>query len=816
MTSSSKWQELGLIVLGLVFGWLGGLSLWLQSHDPTILAALCLLTGLGVGAHFWLNRVAAARDPFLLPVALALTGWGFVISARVASNFLPRQAAWMVIGVLALCGVAASRDRLRWLRRFKYTWLLACLLLLAATLLLGVNPTGVGARLWLSVAGLFVQPSEILRLLMIAFLAAFFSERVAIGHWGVAMSGAAWRFRYRGRTLADIWRSLVPLAPSFVMWLVALALLATQQDLGAAALLLLTFAFVLYLATGQAALPVMGMLMLVITGLIGYYLSSRVALRIDIWLNPFRDPQGTSFQIVQSLIAFASGGLFGQGPGQGRPDYVPAVHTDFPFAAIGEEYGLIGALALLALFALLTLRAWRIARRTQSAYALLLSGGIAALFCTQVFVIVGGNLGLLPLTGVTLPFISYGGSSLLVSFIAVGLLIRLSCDYLPQPPVTTPTPSSANAKGDYVFQVMPAQRSAARYGMLLCAILLAGLGLTAGYRNILQGDSLIVRDDNPRNVDAERAINRGAILSRDGTALAVSTVQASNQPFVTPSYIRQYPNPDTAPVAGYYSIQHGVGGIEAYADTRLRGQSSPFASLLHPVQSGAAFTTTVDLNQQARLSRALTGTVGSGIILDWRSGEVLAMVSNPTYDPNTLDDNWDALRARADAPLINRATQGLYQPGALLQWLYSGAKDASSNPSQAVLNWDASDRFQLGKSVPFELENASVPYPVTATYTETLGQGTLRLTPLRVAVSAASLAVGAPVTPTLTYHPGHANLDSITPKVTSQVTVLAQISQKTHVGWYVKIDKTMVVVLALEMNQPSIETLNAVVQRLEQ
>jgi cell division protein FtsW (lipid II flippase) len=818
MISSSHRQELGLIVLGLVFGWLGAFSLWLQSHNITILAAMCLLTVGGIAAHFWLNRVAAQRDTLLVPITLSLTAFGFVIGARVAANFLPRQAAWMMIGILALCIVAAGRDHLRWLRRFKYTWLIAGLVLLGATLLLGVNPTGAGARLWLSVAGLFLQPSEVLRLLMVAFLAAFFSERVSFGNRGAATSGQSWRLRYRGKSPADIWKALVPLAPSVAMWLVALALLGTQQDLGAATLLLLTYAFMLYLATGQAALPIIGLAMLLCTGAIGYHLSSRVAQRIDIWLNPWLDPQGASFQIVQSLIAVANGGLFGQGPGQGQPGYVPAVHTDFPFAAIGEEFGLIGMLAVLALFGILIMRAWRIARRNQSAYALLLAGGIAALFCVQVFVIIGGNLGLLPLTGVTLPFISYGGSSLLVSYIAVGLLIRLSCDYSPTLPANTPSANTnavALTPHDYVFQVTPAQRKASQRGMWLCAALILCLGLTAGYWSIVQRNALITRSDNPRNVDAERAIERGPILARDGTVLAVSQRQAAQQDYAPPNFVRRYSNPATAPIVGYYSIQHGVGGIESYADARLRGQPAPLAGLLHQIQVGAAFTSTVDLALQTRLANALTGTTGSGIILDWRSGEVLALVSNPSFDPNTLDENWDVLRARADAPLLNRATQGLYQPGALLKWLYSDAKDDTNDLNQPLSSWDRSDRFHLGQTVPFELENASVPYPASGTYSETLGQGSLRLTPLRVAVSAASLAAGDTVTPTLTYRPTSNEANPAQPRVTAQVTVLAQISQKTHVGWYVKIGQTSVTVLALEMSSPDAGLLNATVQRLE-
>jgi cell division protein FtsW (lipid II flippase) len=815
MTVPSQRRELGLIALALAFGWLGALSLWLQSHDATIVTAMLLLTACGTLAHFWLNRVAPNRDGLLLPVTLALTAWGFVIGARVAANFLPRQAVWMVIGVLALCAVAASRDRLRWLRRFKYTWLIAGLVLLAATLLLGVNPTGAGARLWLSVAGFFVQPSEVLRLLMIAFLAAFFSEQVTIGHRSASVPSESWRFRLRGRKVGEVLRSLAPLAPSFVMWLVALSLLATQQDLGAATLLLVTYAVMLYLATGQALLPGLALAMLLITGVIGYHFSSRVALRIDIWLNPWHDPQGTSFQIVQSLIAVANGGIFGQGPGQGRPDYVPAVHTDFPFAAIGEEYGLVGALAVLILFAVLTLRAWRIARGGHSSYALLLAGGIAALFGMQVFVIVGGNLGLLPLTGVTLPFVSYGGSSLLVSYVAVGLLIRLSCDHLTNgaaiiQPFATP-PLYPN--GDAVYKTVPAQQVAARRVMLLCTAMIAVLGVVTGYWDIFQRDSLVSRNDNPRNVDAERSINRGAIFARDGSVLAFSQEQPAQAPFVPSSYVRVYPINDVVPIVGYYSIQYGSGGIEAYDDAGLRSGPTELGQLLHATQKGQAIITTVDLREQARLTRALTGTVGAAIILDWHTGEVLALVSNPTFDPNTLDVNWDSLRERADAPLVNRATQGLYQPGALLGWIYAGGR---GNATQTRLQqWDTADRFHLGQPVPFELQNASVPYPATASYSETVGQGTLRLSPLRVAVTAATLAAGSSVTPTLITGRANRYASDSPPKLTAETSVLAQMSQGTHVGWYVKIDSQHVTVLALEMHSNKTDALDAVIRRLQ-
>jgi peptidoglycan glycosyltransferase len=586
------------------------------------------------------------------------------------------------------------------------------------------------------------------------------------------------------------------------MWLVALVLLGTQQDLGAGALLLVTFVFMLYLATGRALLPLAGLVVLAAAGAVGYLLSSRIAQRIDIWLNPWVDPQGNSFQVVQSLIALASGGMFGQGLGQGRPDYVPAVHTDFPFAAVGEEFGFIGALALVTVLAVLSLRAWRIARYTPSAYAMLLAGGLAASLTAQTFVIVGGNLGLLPLTGVTLPFVSYGGSSLLVSLIGVGLLLRLSCDHAPNPIKTSPATTTPPGGTDMVLRVTSTQRAASRYAALLCAALFTVLALGIGFRGVTQGQMLIAREDNPRNVDAERAIQRGPLLARDGTPLAYSVLQQSDAQLLT--YARRYPHPEVAPVTGYYSLRYGVGGLEEYANSTLRGQLSFTDKLLHRPQAGMPFTTTLDLELQQTMSATLQGSIGSAMVLDWRTGEVLALVSVPTFDANTLDEHWDTLRTRADAPLVNRVTQGLYQPGALLSWM------AHHHPNAA--EWSDKDMFSLGNPVPFELDNAAVPYPATTTYSETIGQGTLRVTPLRVATVAATLAAGHPVTPTLTAFPDNEiRLANTVRGIPLQpLTTFAQTGKDHYVGWHVEADAQHIWVIALEQHNTNPTRLNAI------
>ncbi|GIV84659.1 MAG: hypothetical protein KatS3mg052_1666 [Candidatus Roseilinea sp.] len=777
-----------LLSLGLLPAWLGAASLALQRSEPLPLLAPAALSALAIVAHGWLARVAPARDGVILPVAVMLTGLGLLSIARTAPNFLQRQTLALVVAFAAMLAVCSRRDRLRWLRRFKYTWLIAALALLLVSLAFGVNPSGAGPRLWLNIGSFFVQPSELLRLLMIAFLAAYFTERG----------------RHRD------FSNLQSLAPTITMGLIALAMLVIQQDLGAASLLVITFAFMLYLATGDARLPLGLSIGLGLTAIAGYFLSARVAQRLSIWLNPWGDPQGSAFQIVQSLIALASGGLLGQGINQGRPGYVPAVHTDFPFVMIGEELGLAGALAGLAGFAALVLRAWRIGLRSGDRYGSLLAGGIAAALATQVSIIVGGNIGLLPLTGVTLPFISYGGTSLVVSYFMLGLLIRLSADAAEGRPM-----SAARAVAP------PARRTglAASRAMRLSAAWLVALALGTGYWSIVRGPELVARPDNPRRLEAELATFRGAIYARDGVLLAYSSCVGAPQPLAPcaarsgsqsapPRYERRYPLPEAAPAVGYYSQRYGAGGLEAFADATLRGSRTWLDDFLHRPRIGGAITATLDASWQRRAVAALRATPtltnprGAVVVMNWRTGEVLALASAPTFDPNRLEQDWERLRTAPDAPLVNRATQGLYQPGLLLRWLVEAHAPMAD---RAVLNQP--DDFMahlaplnLHRPVPFELPNEATPLPTTATYSETIGQGKLRVTPLRVAATLAEWAAGRPVTPTLL---SSAPAAQAGPAVVGRSALppfrgFAQIADNQFVGWHARIADGLVFVLAIE------------------
>ena len=368
-----------------------------------------------IATHVLLNRFLPGRDPLLLPVMALLCGWGLIEIARLAPPFLERQIVWLPISLAALLAVSAAPHDLRWLRRYRYTWLFAGLLLLAATFVFGVNPTGARVeRLWLQVGPIYLQPSEILKLLFIAYLSSYLAEKRQL-------------ITTTGPRLGQFRLPALPyLAPLLAMWGLAMVLLASQQDMGAALLFFFTFLAMLYIASGQAGYVASGLGLFIIGMFIAYRLISRVALRVDIWWNPWADASGRAFQIVQSLIALGTGGLIGQGLGQGAPTVIPVVHSDFVYAAIGEEFGLMGTLAAVALYSVLMMRGFRAALRARAPFARLLGAGLATLIGLQAWVIMAGNADLIPLTGITLPFLSYGGSSLLASCVAIGLLLQVS------------------------------------------------------------------------------------------------------------------------------------------------------------------------------------------------------------------------------------------------------------------------------------------------------------------------------------------------------------------------------------------------------
>ena len=591
------------------------------------------------GSYVIINKRVEDIDPLILPIAALLTGWGLLLQARLAPSFMLRQVLWLILGCTAMAALTVTRKLSRLLRRYRYTLLTAGILLLAATLIFGVNPSGVGQRLWLGVQGVFIQPSEILKLLLIIYLAAYLSERRDLI-----------RAESEGQSL---W--LMVLGPMLAMVGLALLLVGWQQDLGAALLFYLTFATMVHLAWGKPTYTLLSLLLFTPVVVVGYVVSARVAHRISIWLNPWAPEQADrAFQILQSLFALGAGGLFGQGLGHGVPTLIPAVHTDFVFSALVEEFGLAGGIALILCFAALAQRGVRLARQSSSAFESLLAGGLTALIVIQSWVIIGGNVKLIPITGVTLPYLSYGGSSLLTTLTVTGILLNLSAPHSP------PLNLSLSPKTTH-----PPSITVGHLGKGLLAMMLS-LAVASGLWSVGQANRLNNYPSNPRPILEEARIRRGSILDRNGKALASISVGPAG-------YVeRTYPVPEAAPVTGYTSLEYGSEGIESVCNARLRGDDALTAwdeavnRLLHRESSGQNVRLTLDADLQVLAQESMRGLEGAAVLIDARTGAVLAMTSSPTYDPGSVAEDWESLRSADDAPLLNRATQGLTQPGMIV------------------------------------------------------------------------------------------------------------------------------------------------------
>lgn len=418
----SKRIEAGLLLVGTLFvgvNWivLGLLRQYtLVDYAPLGLWLVCM-----VGGHIILNRHLPQRDPLLFSTTMILVGWGLVVIERLLPSFADRQAIWLVLSTVALLASAISPHPMRWLRQYRYVLLAGGLLLLVSTILLGRHPSGIGPALWLKIGDMYFQPAELLKLILVAFLSSYLGEH----YTSLRHNSTGSRFVERNQ-----WLSPRIMGPIVLMWGISVVILVWQRDLGTAALFFLIFLTLLYVASGQILIMLSGLVLTILAGIVAYYAFSVVALRIDIWLNPWLEADGRAYQIVQSLMAFGAGGIGGQGIGQGSPLYIPVIHSDFIFAAIAEEWGLLGVVGVLVLVATLVLRGLQQAsHEVHRPFYAMLGIGLSMTIGIQSLMIMGGVLKLIPLTGVTLPFLSYGGSSLLFSAIMVGLLIRLSVGF---------------------------------------------------------------------------------------------------------------------------------------------------------------------------------------------------------------------------------------------------------------------------------------------------------------------------------------------------------------------------------------------------
>ena len=388
----------------------------LQITATMLFFAICFV------AHLILRRLIPSSDPLLFPLVILLTGIGLVILYRLGPDIARlrgnpsffklaiRQYIWVCIGLIAmLFTVKFSTDEVFLeLRQRKYAYVLLSAILIFLTGLFGKEINGM--RLWIGFGPLTIQSVEIVKVLIVFFLAGYFTDKALF-------------MRYR-----RIWKLKAPtlksITPFCIMWVLAILPVFMQKDLGPTFLLFAVFLAMFYVGSSALWLLVTGFVAVITAGVVFYYLNwpSMVHTRVDMWLSPFT----TSESLTQSLWAISSGGLFGNGLGKGMPEYIPVVQSDFNFSAICEELGFIGGASVIIAYLAIMIRGLKIALNCDDQYKKLLMTGITTLIAVQTLTIIGGVTGSIPLTGITLPFISYGGSSIVINFILLGLMLRIS------------------------------------------------------------------------------------------------------------------------------------------------------------------------------------------------------------------------------------------------------------------------------------------------------------------------------------------------------------------------------------------------------
>lgn len=426
--------ELAMLVFSLVIAMAAYASVGL-AHDGKLPAGMVGYGGgLGVlflAAHLALRRFAPDADPVLLPAVTVINGLGLAIIHRLdlaagdkadrlkidaPAAAAPAQLTWTTVGVILFVVVLiAVRDH-RILQRFTYTAMLGGLVLLMLPLLPLIGTTINGARIWIRLAGFSFQPGELAKLALLVFFAGYLVVKRDV----LALASR----RVAG---IDLPRAR-DLGPIIVAWAASLAVLVFERDLGTSLLFFGVFVALLYVATERLSWLLIGVALFASGSFVAWSLFSHVHQRVDIWLHAFapRNIGGDSYQLVQGLFGLGTGGILGKGLGQGRPDIVPYANTDFIVAAVGEELGLTGLMALLIIYGITVQRGLRTSIAVRDAFGKLLAAGLAFSMALQVFVVVGGVTRLIPLTGLTMPFLSYGGSSLVANWALVALLLRIS------------------------------------------------------------------------------------------------------------------------------------------------------------------------------------------------------------------------------------------------------------------------------------------------------------------------------------------------------------------------------------------------------
>lgn len=561
-----------------------------------------------------------------------------------------------------------------------------------------------GSKLWIKIGGFQFQPGEFAKVLIVLFLAGYLAENREL-------------LSISNRTVLGIkFPRLRLLYPLFIVWGVCLLVVAFERDLGSALLFYTIFLIMLYVATGRVSYVIIGLALLAVGAFGMYQIMSHVQVRVAIWLDPFSDAQNLGYQIVQSLFSLADGGLAGVGIGKGMADIIPVVASDMIFAAIGEEMGLLGGSAVLLLFMLFAVRGLTTAARAKSDLAAFSAAGLTAAISFQAFTIVGGVTKLIPLTGVTLPFMSQGGSSLLASFVIVALLLRAGDEATGRSTEIANTSTDLTTAGyrttvrgshmrrpaldtpesGLLGRVALANRLT-RTVFLFTALFAVLIG-NITYIQVIKASEYQDMPSNNHTVNKARFIKRGSIITADGLTLAESIQQADG------TYARSYPNGNLAAhVVGYYSQQYGTMGIENTQNDTLTG-SKDYSSWQNALNSlagisepGNSVQLTIDSRIQRAAEQALAGRVGAIVALDPRSGAVLAWASAPTFDNTNIQAAIEAANASggADTSMYDRATLALYTPGSTFKVL-TLASALENGLATLDTTYDSPGRMEIG------------------------------------------------------------------------------------------------------------------------
>lgn len=660
-----------------------------------------------VAAHIAIRLLAPGADPAILPLVFILSGIGITFVTRLAPEDAMGQVVWLFVSVAAMVATLILIPNLDRLADYKFTLGLTGVALLLMPAIFGTEIYG--SKLWIRIGGFSFQPGEIAKILIVLFLAAYLSENREL------LSGSSHKV---GPFTLPRLRMLTPM---LVMWGMCLVVVIFERDLGSAVLFFTLFVVMLYVATGRIGYVLVSLALLAIGGALSYKFFSHVRVRFQIWLDPFADPSGSGLQIVQSIYSLADGGLVGSGIGKGMPTLIPVVKSDFIFSAVAEEMGFLGGAAVLLLFMLLAVRGLTTAARAKSDMSAFTAVGLTTALSFQAFLIVGGVTKLLPLTGVTLPFMSQGGSSLLSSFIVIGLLLRAGDEgtgrmALPSGDGTSASPSPLLAPGSTGgAPVVQGKHARAHFGLgtseggvlgrvalgnrltllvTFFTLLFAALIANLTYIQVIKASYYQQLPNNNHTIARSAYVQRGAILTSDGVTLAESLKQADG------TYVRTYPQGSLAAhTVGYVSTQYGATGVEASMNDSLTGHAdysnwqNALYSLAGVNQPGNSVVLTINSQIQQAAEEALEGHVGSIVVLDPTTGAVLAKASSPTFSYNNISTILST--GDSSGELVDRSCASLYTPGSTFK-VVTLAAAIDSGTATLDSSIDAPARISIG------------------------------------------------------------------------------------------------------------------------